>query len=69
MKPGEIAAKLGLSALSVNKFCIHLAGFSVPPEEFTEFTDDQGRKVLRCPPGYAHGVIPQRNVRPTQGGW
>jgi hypothetical protein len=62
MSGGDIAKKLGLSRTHLNLFLGSLAGLSVPPGEITEYTDDQGRKILKCPPGWAHGAYPQRNV-------
>ena len=62
MSSGEIAKKLGLQVVRVNPFCASLAGFSVPPGEIVEFIDELGRKVMKCPPGYARGAYPQRNV-------
>jgi hypothetical protein len=66
---GEIAIRLNLPYRRVNPYCAHLAGFSVPPGEITEYIDAEGRTVMKCPPAFARGAHPQRNVRPTQGGW
>jgi hypothetical protein len=62
MKGGDIAKKLGLRQTTLNMFLGSLAGFSVPPGEITEYIDDQGRRIVKLPPGYARGAYPQRNV-------
>ena len=62
MRGGDIAKKLGVSPTHLNIFLGSLAGLSMPPGEITEYIDDQGRRILKCPPGFAHGAYPQRNV-------
>jgi hypothetical protein len=69
MRVSEIAAELGVDFRRIQGFCAFLSGFSMPPGEVSEFVDEQGRRVTRCPPGYAYGAMPQRNVRPTRGGY
>jgi hypothetical protein len=68
LKPAEIAMRLGISLGRVNTLVAYLAGFSVPPGDIEEYIDAEGHRVLKCPPGYAWGANPQRNVRPTKGG-
>jgi hypothetical protein len=69
LKPHAIAERLGVPLRKIYGFCIRLSGFTVPPGEIEVVTDANGQKVMKCPPGYALGAEPQRNVRPTQGGY
>jgi hypothetical protein len=69
LRSNEIAERLGLPLRKVAPFCAVLSGFPMPPGEVTVIIDEDGRKITRCPPGYAKGAAPQRNIRPTQGGW
>jgi hypothetical protein len=65
---GDIAARLRLPYRRVTIYCCHLAGFTMPPGDIEEYFDEQGRKVLKCPPAFARGIYPQRNVG-AKGGW
>jgi hypothetical protein len=62
LKADAIAKQLKLPYRRVTAYCAHLSGLEIPPGEFTEFIDEQGRKVTKCPPAYARGIFPQRNV-------
>jgi len=68
-KPDEIAKELGVHLRKIYGFCMMLAGFSVPPGEIEIVIDGNGQRVMKCPPGYAMGAEPPRNVKPTQGGF
>ena len=35
--------------------------------DMTTYTDEQGRTVTKCSPGYAHGVFPDASVKPKRG--
>jgi len=69
MKPDEIAKRLGVHLRKIYGFCTMLAEFSVPPGDIEFFVDAAGHRVMKCPPGYAFGAEPPRNVKPTQRGY
>lgn len=61
-KVDEIAKALGVHPRKISAFCAMLSGLAVPPGELTMFIDEHGREVTQCPPAFAHGASPQRNV-------
>lgn len=65
--PRDIARVVKRRLDDVQRYCATLIQRTMPKGEVTIYTDEQGRKITKYPPGYALGYRPAASVRGTGG--